>query len=153
MWEVLRLKHRKNIYIFQASHLPRIFSRLAKNGRTMPSITQELTTTTIIFIFVTIKVYKSPLAHRYIKRNIYPDLIIKMISGNKKKSISFFQISAVCIRVWAYMHATFLVGEIADRFLGRALYGQHFVADKEPPKCIFCLLLKEMWMSFDHNIV
>ena len=56
-------------------------------------------------------------------RNIYPDLLIKMLSGNKKKSTYFFQISAVCIGVCAYMHATFLVGEIADRFLGRALYG------------------------------
>ena len=56
-------------------------------------------------------------------RNIYPDLLIKMLSGNRKKSTYFFQISAVCIGVCAYMHATFLVGEIADRFLGRALYG------------------------------
>ena len=49
-------------------------------------------------------------------RNIYPDLMIKMLSGNKK--IFFFpQISAVCIGVCAYMHTTFLVGEIADRFL------------------------------------
>ena len=39
----------------------------------------------------------------------------------KKKSIYFFQISAVCIGICAYMHATFLVVEIADRFLGQAL--------------------------------
>ena len=51
------------------------------------------------------------------------------------------------------MHATFLVGEIADKFLGQALYGQHFVADKELPKCIFCLLLKETWICFNHIIV
>ena len=43
-------------------------------------------------------------------RIIYPDLMMKMLSGNT--------LSAVCV----YMHATFLVGEIADRFLGRALY-------------------------------
>ena len=54
-------------------------------------------------------------------RNIYPDLMIKMLSGIKK---SFFpQISAVCISVCEYMHTTFLVGEIADRFVGQALYG------------------------------
>ena len=53
-------------------------------------------------------------------RNIYPDLMIKMLSGIKK---SFFpQISAVCIGVCAYMHTTFLVGEIADRFVGQAQY-------------------------------
>ena len=46
-----------------------------------------------------------------------------MLSGNIKKSIYFFQISAVCIGICAYMHATFLVVEIADRFLGQALYG------------------------------
>ena len=32
----------------------------------------------------------------------------------------FFQISAVCIGVCAYMHTTFLVVEIVDRFLGQA---------------------------------
>ena len=45
-----------------------------------------------------------------IMRIIYPDLMMKMLSGNTP--------SGVCV----YMHATFLVGEIADRFLGRALY-------------------------------
>ena len=35
------------------------------------------------------------------------------------------------------MHTTFLVGEMNDRFLGQALHGEHFVADKEPPKSIF----------------
>ena len=35
------------------------------------------------------------------------------------------------------MHATFLVVEIADRFLGQALYRYHFVVDREPPKQIF----------------
>ena len=54
---------------------------------------------------------------------IYTDLMTKMFSGDKKIYI-FFQISAVYIGVCAYMHTTFLVGEeIADRFLGRALYG------------------------------
>ena len=38
-------------------------------------------------------------------RNIYTDLMIKMLAGNKKKSIYFFQISAVCIGVCApYVH-------------------------------------------------
>ena len=41
----------------------------------------------------------------------------------KKIYIFFFRISAVCIGVCAFMHATFLVAEIADRFLGQALYG------------------------------
>ena len=40
-----------------------------------------------------------------------------------KKFYTFFQISAVCIGVCAYMHTRFLVGEIADRFLGQALNG------------------------------
>ena len=55
-------------------------------------------------------------------RNIYSDLMIKMFSGYLKKNLYiFFQISAVRIGVCAYMHAKFLVGEIADGFLGRAL--------------------------------
>ena len=45
-----------------------------------------------------------------IMRIIYPDLMMKMLSGNT--------LSGVCV----YMHVTFLVGEIADSFLGRALY-------------------------------
>ena len=45
-----------------------------------------------------------------IMRNIYPDLMMKMFSGNT--------LSGVCV----YMYVTFLVGEIVDRFLGRALY-------------------------------
>ena len=57
-------------------------------------------------------------------RNIYPDLIIKVISRDLKKSLYiFFQISTVCIDVCAYMLTTFLVGQKAYRFLGRALYG------------------------------
>ena len=45
-----------------------------------------------------------------------------------KKSIYYFsQISAVCIGICAYIHATFLLVEIADRFLGQALYRYHFV--------------------------
>ena len=35
----------------------------------------------------------------------------------------FFQISAVFIGVCAYMHTIFMIGEIADRFLGQPLYG------------------------------
>ena len=57
-------------------------------------------------------------------RNIYPDLIIKVLSGNKKNYICFPDLSCMhrCT-VSAYMQATFLVREIADRFLGQALYG------------------------------
>ena len=40
-----------------------------------------------------------------------------------KKLMYFAQISAVCIDVRIYMQATFLVVEIADRFLGQALKG------------------------------
>ena len=54
--------------------------------------------------------------------NIYPDLTIKILQ-EIKKSLYFFQISAVCIGIFVYMHPTFLVVEIADRFLGQALYG------------------------------
>ena len=43
-----------------------------------------------------------------ITRNIYPDFIIKMLSGNKNINL-FFHISAVCLGVCAYMHATFLL--------------------------------------------
>ena len=35
-----------------------------------------------------------------------------------KKRLYFFQISTVYIGICAYMHTTFLAGEIADRFLG-----------------------------------
>ena len=52
--------------------------------------------------------------------NIYSNLMIKCFQ-EKKNLLIFFQISVVCIGVCAYMHATFLVREIADRFLGRAL--------------------------------
>ena len=52
----------------------------------------------------------------------YPNLTIKILQ-EIKKSLYFFQISAVCIGMFVYMHATFLVLEIADRFLGQALYG------------------------------
>ena len=55
--------------------------------------------------------------------NIYPNLMTKMLSGVKKKIYVVFQTSAVCIGICAYMHTKFLVGEIVDRFLGRALYG------------------------------
>ena len=53
--------------------------------------------------------------------NIYPDLMIKMLSRNKKKSIFLPDFSGM-IGVRVYLHTTFLVGEIADRFLGQVLY-------------------------------
>ena len=54
-------------------------------------------------------------------RNIYPSLMIKMVSGNKK---IYTQISALGIGICAYKQATFLVLEIADSwFLDQALYG------------------------------
>ena len=58
-------------------------------------------------------------------QNIYPDLMIKIrLSGNKKRVYIFFpDFSCICIDVCAYVHVTFLVVEIADRFLGQALYG------------------------------
>ena len=48
-----------------------------------------------------------------------------MLSGIKKDLNIFFHISAVYIgiHVCADMHATFLVVEIANRFLGQALHG------------------------------
>ena len=55
--------------------------------------------------------------------NISPNLMTKMLSGVKKKIYVVSQISAVCIGICVYMHTKFLVGEIVDRFLGRALYG------------------------------
>ena len=78
--------------------------------------------------------------------------MIKMLSGIKK---SFFpQISAVCIGVCAYMHTTFLVGEIADRFVGQAQYtGNISSLTKNRQSVFFCLLSKEMWICFNHNIV
>ena len=66
-------------------------------------------------------------------RNIYPNLMIKMVSGNKK---IYIRISALCIGICAHMHATFLEVEIADSwFLSQA--GYHFVVDKESPKQFF----------------
>ena len=78
----------------------------------------------------------------------------KTAFAKKKKTIIFlsrFQLYAQAQR--AYMNAKFLVGEIADRFVRQALYGEHFDADKQPSKRIFCLLLKETWICFNHNIV
>ena len=40
-------------------------------------------------------------------RNIYPDLMIKMLSGNKKSCV-LFQIPPVCIGVCAYMYTILL---------------------------------------------
>ena len=45
----------------------------------------------------------------------------------KKSIYYFFQISAVCMGLCAYIHATFPLVEIADRFLGQALYRYPFV--------------------------
>ena len=60
--------------------------------------------------------------HQYtVMQNIYPNLKIKMLH-EIKKYLYFFQVSAVCIGICAYMHATFLVVEIAYRFLGQVLY-------------------------------
>ena len=49
--------------------------------------------------------------------------MIKMFSGFKIIYIFFPDNSAVYIGACEHMHATFLVVEIADRFLGQALYG------------------------------
>ena len=75
---------------------------------------------------------KEILTQKHQMWNIYPTLMIKMLLGNKKNIHIFFQISAVCMGICAYIRATFLVVDLADRFLGQALYGEHFVVDKEP---------------------
>ena len=60
----------------------------------------------------------------------------------------FFQISAVCIGVCAYMHTTFLVGEIAAK-----LYtGNILLLTKNRQSVFFCLLLKEPSNYFNHNL-
>ena len=57
-------------------------------------------------------------------RNIYPDLMIKMLAGSKKKSIYFFpDFSWMHTRRMCLHTRSFLLVEIADRFLGQALYG------------------------------
>ena len=61
----------------------------------------------------------------------------------------FYQISAVCIGVCAYMHTTFLVGEIAAK-----LYrGIIFLPTENSQSVFFCLLLMETCICFNHNIV
>ena len=45
-----------------------------------------------------------------------------MLSGNKK-NLHIFPDFGCIHRGGVHMHATFLVGEIADRFLGQAVYG------------------------------
>ena len=78
--------------------------------------------------------------------------MIKMLSGIKKSFPP--QISAVCIGVCAYLHTTFLVGELADRFLGQAQYtGNISFLTKNRQSVFFCLLSKEMWICFNLNIV
>ena len=58
-------------------------------------------------------------------RNIYPNLMVKMLSGNEKNlyNIIFPDFGCMHSRMCVRTLHMFLVGEIADRFLGRALYG------------------------------
>ena len=49
--------------------------------------------------------------------------MIKMLSRNNRIYIFFPDFSCMPICTYAYTHATFLVVEIADGFLGQALYG------------------------------
>ena len=60
----------------------------------------------------------------------------------------------VCIGVCAYMYTTFLVGQKAYRFLGRAFIRVTFCCRQRTAEAIFfCLLLKETWICFNPNIV
>ena len=54
-------------------------------------------------------------------QNIYLNLKIKMLH-EIKKNLYFFQVSAVCIGICVYMHATFLVVEIVYRFQWAKFY-------------------------------
>ena len=57
-------------------------------------------------------------------QNIYLDLIMKRLSGNKKNLYVFSRFRLYAwVYTHVYVHTTFLVGEIVDRFLARALYG------------------------------
>ena len=60
-------------------------------------------------------------------QNICPHLMMKMLEVQETKKY-YFQISAVCTGVCVYMHTTFLVVEIADRFLGPALKGYNILS-------------------------
>ena len=84
-------------------------------------------------------------------RSIYSDLMIKMLSGNKKIYI-FFQISAVCIGVCAYMHTTFVVGEIAGRILVQLYTGNILLLTNIRESVFFCLLLKETCICFNNLV-
>ena len=84
-------------------------------------------------------------------RSIYSDLMIKMLSGNKKIYI-FFQISAVCIGVCAYMHTTFVVGEIAGRILIQLYTGNILLLTNNRESVFFCLLLKETCICFNNLV-
>ena len=71
-----------------------------------------------------------------------------------KKNYILFPDSAVCTGVCVYMHAAFLVVEIADRFLGQALKGYNILSPTKKHRSeFFCLLLKETWICFNYKIV
>ena len=70
-----------------------------------------------------------------------------MVSGNKKKI--YIQISAVCIGICAYVHATFLVAG----FWAKLYTGNILLLTKNRRSKFFCLLLKETWICFNHSIV
>ena len=87
-------------------------------------------------------------------RNIYPNLMIKMLSGNKKIYIFFSGFSCVCIGICAYTHTLHswqqkqLIGFWAKLYTGNIL-----LLTKNLRSKFFCLLLKETWICFNHNIV
>ena len=86
-------------------------------------------------------------------RNIYRNLMIKMLSGNKKNLYIF---SRSQLYAQAYVRTRTLHSWQQKQLIGfwAKLYtGNILLLTKNLRSKFFCLLLKETWICFNHNIV
>ena len=89
-------------------------------------------------------------------RNIYPNLIVKMLSGNEKNLYNIIFPDFGCMHSRMCVHARYiyswqekqLIGSWAELYTDNILF-----LTKNRQSVFFCLLLKETWFCFIHNTV
>ena len=89
-------------------------------------------------------------------RNIYPNLIVKMLSGNEKNLYNIIFPDFGCMYSRMCVHARYIYSWQEKQLIGSwgELYTDNILfLTKNRQSVFFCLLLKETWFCFIHNTV
>ena len=132
-------------YIYSGIELELAWSKVSTKvcGFTFGSISLHLISKRIKEILTQKHQYNAKYLSRFNDKNAF-----------RNKKIFFLPDLSCMHRHMCVLYTTFLVGEIANRFVGQAqCTGNISFLTKNRQSVFFCLLSKETWIFFNHNIV